>query len=325
MIESILEEILSGKELGPDEARELFATEERDLLLLMHAADAVRKKHCGNKIDLCSLINAKSGLCPEDCKFCAQSARHRTGCGVYPLVGVEKMVNAARQAKRYGATNFCIVISGEGPTRKEFEKIKDAIKKINRTVGIKVDCSLGSMEIGMVRELKALGIDRFNHNLETSREFYGNICTTHSYESRLGMVGMLKEAGIKPCCGGIIGMGEGSDERLNLAFTLKKMDIGCVPINIFNPRKGTPLEHIKPIEPLEAIKTIAVFRLILPKAVIKVAGGRESGLRDLQAMAFMAGANGMIIGGYLTTKGRSVEQDLQMVKDLGFGVNKEAL
>ena len=170
----------------------------------------------------------------------------------------------------------------------------------------------------MAKELRSLGIDRFNHNLETSKEFYRDICTTHSYESRVSMVGMLKDVGVKPCCGGIIGLGESPKERLNLAFTLKKMDIGCVPVNIFDPRKGTPLEHVKPIEPLEAIKTIAVFRLILPKAIIKVAGGRESGLRDLQAMAFMAGANGMIIGGYLTTKGRSVEEDLRMIKDLGF-------
>lgn len=318
MIKDVLEKVLSGKDMGIEEARSLFDLRKDDLLSLMRAANIVRKKFCGNKIDLCSLINAKSGLCSEDCAFCAQSKRHNTGCNVYPLAGIEKIVNAARESKKHGAKNFCIVISGEGPTKEEFQKIKSAIEKINKTVGIKVDCSLGRMEIGMIRDLKALKVDRFNHNLETSREFYGSICTTHSYDSRLGMVGMLKEVGIKPCCGGIIGLGEEPEERLNLAFTLKKMDIGCVPINILNPRKGTPLEHVAPIEPLDAIKTIAIFRLILPKAIIKVAGGRESGLRDLQAMAFMAGANGMIIGGYLTTAGRSVEQDLRMVKDLGF-------
>ena len=183
-----------------------------------------------------------------------------------------------------------------------------------------MDCSLGSLQIGMVKELKALGIDRYNHNLETSEDFYKKICTTRSYGSRLGMVGMLKDVGIRPCCGGIIGLGESKEDRIKIAFALKKLHIECVPINILNPRKGTPLENIKPIEPMEAIKTIAVFRLILPKAIIKIAGGRESGLRDLQAMAFMAGANGMIIGGYLTTQGRAVEQDLQMVRDLGFEI-----
>jgi biotin synthase len=318
MIESILKNILSGKDLEIEEARGLFDLKKADILSLMRAADIVRREFCGNKMDLCSLISAKSGLCPEDCAFCAQSGRHDTGCKVYPLVRIEKIVSAARQAKKHGATNFCIVISGESPTKEEFQKIKTAIEQINKTVGIKVDCSLGRLEIGMIRELKALGIDRFNHNLETSKEFYTNICTTHSYDSRLGMVGMLKEVGIKPCCGGIIGLGEGPEEKMNLAFTLKKMNIDCVPINILDPRKGTPLENINPIEPLDAIRTIAVFRLILPKAIIKVAGGRESGLRDLQAMAFMAGANGMIIGGYLTTAGRSVDKDLEMIKDLGF-------
>lgn len=317
MIKSILEEILSGKELEFEKAEILLDAGQDDLHLIMRAANIIRKRFCGNRIDLCSLINAKSGLCSEDCKFCAQSARHRTGCEVYPLVSVEEMVSAAILAKKQGAANFCIVISGEGPDKEEFGKIKDAIEKI-KTIGIKVDCSLGRLQIGMAKELRSLGIDRFNHNLETSKEFYRDICTTHSYESRVSMVGMLKDVGVKPCCGGIIGLGESPKERLNLAFTLKKMDIGCVPVNIFDPRKGTPLEHVKPIEPLEAIKTIAVFRLILPKAIIKVAGGRESGLRDLQAMAFMAGANGMIIGGYLTTKGRSVEEDLRMIKDLGF-------
>lgn len=320
MIKSILDKVLSGMELDIREARSLLDAEEDKLLFLMHAANVIRKKFCGNKMDLCSLINAKSGLCSEDCKFCAQSSRHKTGCKTYPLVSVDRIVRTAGLAKKQGATNFCIVISGRGPSEKEFEKIKEAIEKINKKIGIRVDCSLGSLRIGMVKELKALGIDRFNHNLETSKEFYKDICTTHSYEKRLGMIGMLKEVGIKPCCGGIIGLGEGPDERLNLAFTLKRLDIGCVPINILNPRKGIPLEGVKPLKPFEIIKTIAVFRLILPKAIIKVAGGRESGLRDLQALAFMAGANGMIVGGYLTTKGRSVEQDLQMVRDLGFEI-----
>jgi biotin synthase len=320
MVRDILNTVVSGKELEFEEAKALLDAEREDLFSLMAVADALRQRFCGNRMDLCSLLNAKSGLCPEDCKFCAQSARYKTGCKTYQLVSVEKMVNSAKLAKKQGARNFCIVISGEGPTPKDFEKIKEAIKKINKIVKIKVDCSLGSLQIGMVKELKALGIDRYNHNLETSEDFYKKICTTRSYGSRLGMVGMLKDVGIRPCCGGIIGLGESKEDRIKIAFALKKLHIECVPINILNPRKGTPLENIKPIEPMEAIKTIAVFRLILPKAIIKIAGGRESGLRDLQAMAFMAGANGMIIGGYLTTQGRAVEQDLQMVRDLGFEI-----
>jgi len=318
MIRSILDSVVSGKELGREEAGILLGTERDEMPFLMHAADTIRRRSCGNRIDLCSLINAKSGSCSEDCRFCAQSSRYKTSCKVYPLVSVQKMVRAAKEAKEAGAGNFCIVISGKGPTRKEFDKIKKAIASINKEVGIKVDCSLGSLERGMVRELKELGIERYNHNLETSMGFYGNVCTTHPYENRVGMVRMLKDVGLDPCCGGIIGMGESAEERIDLAFSLKDLGAGCVPVNILNPRKGTPLEDVKALPAIEIIKTIAIFRLILPGVIIKVAGGREHALRDLQAMAFMAGANGLIIGGYLTIKGRTIKEDLQMVKDLGF-------
>ncbi|MBU1006534.1 MAG: biotin synthase BioB [Candidatus Omnitrophica bacterium] len=320
MIKDILDGVLSGRELDFDDAGILLSAKRDDLYPLMHAADTIRRRFCGNKMDMCSLVNAKSGLCTEDCKFCAQASRHKTGCETYPLISVEKMVKAASEAKKIGASNFCIVISGEGPTKEEFKKIKQAIEKINKEVGIKVDCSLGALEKEMIHDLKSLGIDRYNHNLETSETYYKNICTTHSHKNRSDMVGILKDAGLRPCCGGIIGMGEALEDRISLAFLLKKINVNCVPINIFNPIKGTPLEKIEQINPLDAIKTIAVFRLILQKPTIKIAGGREAALRDLQAMAFCAGANGMIIGGYLTTKGRSVKEDLQMAKDLGFEV-----
>lgn len=318
MSESTLSDILNLKELTFEDAIALLDINKEELPFLMHAADAIRRKHCGNKMDICSLVNAKSGLCSEDCKFCAQSSYYNSGCKVYSLLSVEKIVAKAKEAKKWGAGNFCIVISGGEPEDKEFENIKKAIARITKEVGIKVDCSLGSLRIGMVKALKELGIDRYNHNLETSEDYYKNICTTHTYKSRMGMVGMLKDVGVSPCSGGIIGMGEPPEERIKLAFSLRKLNIKCVPINILNPREGTPLEDVDPLPPSEIIKTIAIFRLILPDATIKIAGGRESALRDMQALAFMAGANGMIIGGYLTTRGRSVEQDLQMVRDLGF-------
>jgi len=318
MVRTILDSVLAGKELGIEETKTLLDAERDEIYFLMHAANTIRQRFCGNKIDLCSLINAKSGLCSEDCKFCAQSSRYRTGCKVYPLLSVEAMVKAAKRAKKIGAGNFCIVISGEGPTESEFDKIKKTITRINKEVAISVDCSLGNLAIGMIRDLKKLGIARYNHNLETSDNFYKDICTTHSYKNRLNMVRMLKDVGLDPCCGGIIGLGESIEERANLMFSLKQLDIKCVPVNILDARKGTPLENIEPLPPIEIIKTIAVFRLVLPRSVIKIAGGREHALRDMQAMAFAAGANGMIIGGYLTTKGRSVDQDLQMARDLGF-------
>ena len=318
MIESILDGILAGKELAFEEAKALLAAEGDDLDSLAEAANTIRKRFCGNRIDLCSLINAKSGLCPEDCKFCAQSSRYKTNCETYPLLSVEKIVSAAREAKENNATNFCIVISGKAPTSGEFERIKKAIGRIKKEIGIKIDCSLGGLKKAMIEDLKKLGIDRYNHNLETSEDFYKNICTTHRFNNRLNTVRMLKDLGVEPCSGGIIGLGEAPEERLNLAFLLKELDIRCVPINILNPRKGTPLEAVSRLEPLDIIKTVAVFRLILPRSVIKIAGGREYALGNMQEKAFASGANGMIIGGYLTTPGRSVEEDLQMVKDLGF-------
>jgi len=318
MIESILDGVLAGKELAFEEAMVLLSVEGDDLDPLTEAANTIRKRFCGNKIDLCSLINAKSGLCSEDCKFCAQSLRYKTNCETYPLVSVEKIVSAARNAKENGATNFCIVISGKGPTSKEFEKIKEAIRRIKKEVGIKIDCSLGGVTKAMIEDLKKMGIDRYNHNLETSENFYKNICRSHHFNDRLNTVRMLKDLGVEPCCGGIIGLGEAPEERLNLAFLLKELDIRCIPINILNPRKGTPLESVSRLEPLDIIKTVAVFRLILPRSVIKIASGREDALGNMQEKAFASGANGMIIGGYLTTAGQSVEDDLQMVKDLGF-------
>lgn len=318
MFNSILNKVLDGKDLLFEEAIALLDTKRDDLHLLMHVADTLRRRYCGNKIDICSLINAKSGLCSEDCKFCAQSSHYDTSCSVYPLLGIEKIVAKAKEAKSWGATSFCIVISGEGPNENEFDKIKKAISRIIKEVGIKVDCSLGSLQIGMARALKELGVDRYNHNLETSEDFYKHVCTTHPYKNRMSMIGMLKDVGLSPCCGGIIGMGEAPEDRIKLAFNLKKSNIKCIPVNILNPRKCTPFENIEVLSPFEIIKTIAMFRLILPDATIKIAGGRESSLRDMQGVAFMAGANGMIIGGYLTTEGRSIGQDLQMIRDLGF-------
>lgn len=318
MIKSILDNVLSGAEMTFHDAGKLLSAERDEAYLLIAAADSIRRRFCGNKIDLCSLINAKSGLCPEDCKYCGQSSKYNTGCKTYPLVSINEMIQSAQKAKEMGSHNFCIVISGPGPDEKEFNIIKDAIQRIKKEVGIEVDCSLGKITKKMAKDLKDIGVDRYNHNLETSGDFYKKICTTHSYKDRLDTVKNLKESGLEPCCGGIIGIGEDIGERLKFLFTLKELDIRCVPINILNPRKGTPLENMQSLDPLDIIKFIAVARLLLQKATIKIAGGREYGLRDMQALAFMAGANGMIIGGYLTTSGRSVEQDLKMAKDLGF-------
>lgn len=321
LITDIGDRILSGGSISFDEAIELQKQSGADILTLMALANRIRERFCGSKVDLCAIINAKSGRCPEDCSFCAQSSYYSTGCPEYPLLEQDRLIGAAENAKRMGAANFCIVTSGNKLDDKEFRAVCITISRIRNEVGIDVDGSLGFVSGQRAHQLKEAGIVRYNHNLETSEDFYHNICSTHRFEDRVRSVEALKAADISTCCGGIIGVGEEPLHRIKLAFKLKELDIDCVPINILNPRPGTPLGsngRLKPIEPMEILKTIAIFRFVLPKAIIKLAGGRQVNLRDLQAAALLAGANGLIIGNYLTTPGGDPERDLQMIKDLGF-------
>ncbi len=320
---NLTDKVLNGKALSYKEAKELAEIKEpEDIVILASYANLIRKEFVGDFFDICSLVNAKSGACSEDCKFCAQSAHYRTNVRTYPLMEVDEIVEKAIQMEKEGADRFCIVTSGKTVSKKEFEKIKDALSEIRRKTSLKLDCSLGLIPKDWLAELKDAGVTRINHNLETSENYFGNICTTHTFAQRRELVKMIKESGIEACCGGIIGMGESMDDRLSLAFTLKELEVDCVPINILDPREGTPLQNTTPLPPLESIKTIAIYRFILPKATIKVCGGREKNLRDLQSLAFCGGANGMIIGGYLTTSGRNCEMDLKMVEDLSFKKDK---
>lgn len=294
--------------------------EGADILDLISLANRVRKEYAGEGIDLCSLINAKSGACPEDCYFCGQSSHYKTNTQTYSLKSEDEILEAAKNAEAAGAGRFCIVISGKKPETKDFKKIVNALSRLRKETNLKLDCSLGTLNEKEISELKNTGVTRYNHNLETSKGYFKQICTTHSYEDRLDTVKILKKIGLEVCCGGIIGLGEDWDERIRLAFALKELDVDCIPINILNPRPGTPLENAKPLSPMEIIKTIVVFRLILKDKIIKIAGGREVNLRDLQALALLAGANGLIVGNYLTTQGRDASLDLQMIEDLGMKI-----
>lgn len=302
------------------EALKLLETNQPSTLALADYANKLREKIHGAKMHLCSLINAKSGLCFEDCKFCGQSRRYNIECITYPLLSKKEMLKRAKEIKELNPDNLCIVTSGGELNEEEFKTVLDAAKAITKDRGVKLDCSLGRISFARAKKLKIFGVDTYNHNLETAPNYFSQICTTHSFNDRLNTVKALKAAGLKICCGGIIGLGESKRQRVELAFALKELEVDTVPINILNPRAGTPLEKAASLTPMEIIRTIAVFRLILPKAVIKIAGGREHNLRDLQSLAFLAGANGMIIGGYLTSKGRSTSDDLKMVKDLGFKI-----
>jgi biotin synthase len=317
-IRKIGEKVLEGEKVGMDDVLPLLGAKGPDILDLAAVANRVREEFNGNKIDLCSLLNAKSGRCSEDCTFCAQSAHYKTEAPVYSLLDMNRMVEEARGAQRKGTGRFCLITSGREPNDKEFETILRALEQIRRETTLDLDCSLGTLSEGRAESLKKVGVTRYNHNLETAESHFPRICSTHSFGDRIKTIEVLKEQGFSICCGGIIGLGESPQQRLELAFSLRQLGIDCIPFNILNPRPGTPLEHSEPIPPMEIIKTISLFRFILPKGTIKIAGGREANLRDLQSLALLAGANGLIVGNYLTTIGRKPEDDLRMIKDLGF-------
>jgi biotin synthase len=287
---------------------------ELPLAELILEADKTRRKFIGNRIELCSIINAKSGGCSEDCKFCAQSSRYSTNISTFSLKNKSQIVAAAREAKEIGADKFGVVTSGNRLTSREVDVIAGAVREINDEVGIKVCASLGTLEKSQLERLSAAGLSRYHHNLETSGRFYPRIVSTHSFKERINTIIAAKEVGLEVCSGGIIGMGELWSDRIELAVLLRDLNVDSVPINFLIPIKGTPLESIKPISSSAAIRTICIFRIILKDKIIKIAAGRETVLSDFQGLGFMAGACGMLIGGYLTVKGRDVALDRELVK-----------
>ncbi len=307
---------LAGANIEPHEA--LWLLEQDPYELAMWGRRVTEHFH-GNRVDLCSIVNARSGRCPEDCKFCAQSAHYDTLVATYPLRDAEGIVAAAEQARQAGADRFDIVVAGQG-AGDDLDAICGMFRDIRSRTGLDLCASLGRLSPDDAHVLRAAGVTRYNHNVETARARYPEIVTTHAYEERLATLRNVRAAGMELCCGGIIGMGEGPGDRVQFAFELRALDPEVVPLNVLNPIPGTPLEHGEPVPPLDIIRTIAMFRFVLPRAVIKLAGGRERNLRDLQALGIVAGANGLIIGNYLTTLGRPPEEDLQMIRDLGLRV-----
>lgn len=320
LIDAVEEKALADEQISRAEAEALLDTPDEHWLRLLAAADRVRIHFKGSHFDSCSLINARSGRCGEDCAFCAQSVRYNTDCETYPLRSDDDILAAARAAKAAGAARFCTVTSGGALSPQEFDRLLQSLEKVHAEVDIALDASLGFLDEKRAEKLRAAGVTRYNHNIETSPDYYAQIVTTHRFEQRVSTIRTVLNSGLSACCGGIIGMGEAPAQRLDFAFVLADLQVDCVPINILNPRPGTPLEHATQLEPREILKTVAIFRLILPHATIKIAGGRERNLGDFQGMALRAGANGMIVGGYLTTAGRSVEDDLRMVREAGFAI-----
>lgn len=283
---------------------------------LISLAGSVRKKHIGSRLELCGIFNARCGLCGEDCKFCAQSSRYNTAINAYPMKGVSEIVRAAESAKAMGVGRFGIVTSGNRLDGEEIERVVQVVHTIKNKVGIGICGSLGALDLDQLRRLKRAGMTRYHHNIETSRNFYPKIVTTHSFDERISTIAAAKDAGMEVCSGGIIGMGETWQDRIDMARTLKDLKVDSVPLNVLIPIKGTPLGQINAISPDDVLRTIAVFRIILEDKTIKMAAGREAVLEDRQLTGFLAGANGMIIGGYLTVKGAELEDDYDLIEKI---------
>ncbi len=283
---------------------------------LISEANKIRQNYIGEKIDLCSIVNAKSGLCSEDCKFCAQSGKHNCCAEIYPLIDKDRILQAAKKAKRSGAGRFGIVTSGNRLSKKELSCIADAISAIRQKINIIACASLGALEKDDLVMLKKAGLSRYHHNIETSKNFYPKIVTTHTFKERLLTIKAAKDAGLEVCSGGIIGMGEAWCDRIEMAYTLKALGVDSVPINFLIPIKGTPLGKAKLISYADAIRTICIFRIILKDKTIKIAAGREAILKDAQEQGFASGANGMLVGGYLTIRGQGTEKDRELIKKI---------
>ncbi len=306
-----------------DEALGLIEIPKEQVPDLIALARKVTLKYKGDGVFLRSIISAQTGNCPEDCSFCSQSAHFDTEINAHPLMATEKILKAAKQAERLGAMDFCIVISAKGPTPRIFQKVLEAVDLLREETSLKIGCSLGALTEEQAFVLKDHGVWRYNHNIETCRSYFPNICSTHTYDDRISTARLVKKAGMNLCSGGILGMGESSRQRVELAFEIRELDPSWVPINFLNPRPGTPFAETSMVPPFEAVKTISIFRLVLPDKILMTAGGREVTLRDLQAMGLMAGANAMILGNYLTTPGRPPEEDLRMLDDLQMPVRTD--
>jgi biotin synthase len=317
--------VLAGDTLSREEALAVLECPDEELLDLLAAVYRVRRRWFGNQVQLYFLMNAKSGLCPEDCGYCSQSKVSDAEIPRYNLLSREKLLDGARAASEQNARTYCIVISARGPNEREMQAVTSIVPEIKRRYNLKICACLGLLTAEQAHQLKACGVDRVNHNLNTSETFYGQICTTHTFADRLATLRAVRDAGIEMCSGGIIGMGERRQDVVDMAIALRDLGVLSIPVNFLNPIDGTPLAGRHDLNPRYCLKVLAMFRLVNPDREIRIAGGRELHLGSMQAFGLYA-ANSIFIGDYLTTKGQAPEADLQMLRDLGFEIvrNPEA-
>lgn len=314
MTKQIKDKIINGIDITYNEALSLINAPFDELL---NCADEIREHFCKNIFDVCSIINAKSGRCSEDCKFCAQSAHYKTDISEYPLLDKDKIVKEALYMAEKGVLRFSIVTSGKALTDKDVDIIAEVIKEIKSKSNISICASLGLLSASNFEKLKNAGLERVHNNLEASKNYFPKVCSTHTFEDKVNALKKAVSSGLSVCSGGIIGLGETMHDRIDLAFSLKELDIKSVPLNILSNIKGTPYENNKRLSESEILRTAAIFRFILPDAFIRLAGGRAQ-LSDSGKKAFLSGINAVITGDMLTTSGISVDTDMQMIKDTGY-------
>nr|WP_272942331.1 biotin synthase BioB [Paenibacillus elgii] len=322
--QALAQKALDGERLSVEEGLVVLEADNDEVLPLLQAVFRVRKHFYGKKVKLNMIINAKSGLCPEDCGYCAQSIVSSAPITKYPLLEKATLLVGAREAMARQAGTYCIVASGKGPTDKELDQVIEAVTEIRATMPLKICACLGLLKDDQAERLAEAGVHRYNHNLNTSRANYPSITTTHTYDQRVESVEKVKRYGLSPCSGVIIGMGETNREIVEMAYALRELEADSIPINFLNAIPGTPLEQAGRTPAMKALKVLALFRLICPSKEIRVAGGREVNLRTLQPLGLYA-ANSLFVGDYLTTKGQDAAADYQMIEDLGFEIEACAL
>jgi biotin synthase len=318
-VQALASKALRNEPLSRPECLEVLQTPDERLLELLDAAFCVRERYFGRKVRLQMLLNAKSGACQEDCHYCSQSAVSSAEIPRYGLLPQAQLVQAARRAAAAKAQRYCIVISGRSPLDREIAEIADSVRAIKRELPIQVCCSLGLLTEEQAGKLKAAGVDRINHNLNTSEAYHPSICTTHTFRDRLATIQHARRAGLEICSGGIIGMGEGDEDIIDLALALREVRPDSIPLNMLHPVPGTPLEHCQSLTPQRCLKVLCLFRFLHPRTEIRVAGGREFNLRSLQPLALYA-ADSLFVNGYLTTPGQPAPEAWKMIEDLGFEI-----
>jgi biotin synthase len=313
--------VLEGYRPTEDEALALLQSPDADLLDLLAAAYRIRRRWFGNTVQLYFLMNAKSGLCPEDCHYCSQSKMSEADIPRYNLLSREKLLDGARLAAERGSKTYCIVISARGPSEREIQAVEKIVPEIKRQHDLEVCACLGLLTPEQAQRLAACGVDKVNHNLNTSPEYYKEICSTHTYEDRLETLKALRTAGLALCSGGIIGMGERDEDVVRMAFELRELAVESIPLNFLIDINGTPLAQSQRLNPRYCLKALAMFRFVNPTSELRIAGGRELHLGTLQPLGLYA-ANSMFVGDYLTTKGQPPEADYRMIEEMGFVVTR---